>query len=152
MTKTLTVKEATEKWVGEFNRIPLSLIEKAYPNMEDIHILSTEKECSNCGNNVYELNDEKEKVCDSCDEVHEFYDVYGFPMWGTVWTFGDGLDDDWIRKNLDVVADCGIWVYESEELGIFFGIDGAGYDFYENHWIPLYEARGLKWHTEKEVI
>lgn len=26
------------------------------------------------------------------------------------------------------------------------GIDGAGYDFYEAHWIPLYEARGLHWH------
>ena len=26
-----------------------------------------------------------------------------------------------------------------------------GYDFYENHWIPLYKARGLQWHeTETE--
>lgn len=28
----------------------------------------------------------------------------------------------------------------------------SGYDFYEAHWIPLYEARGLKWHKESEEI
>lgn len=31
------------------------------------------------------------------------------------------------------------------------GIDGAGYNFYEAHWLPLYNARGLQWHdTETE--
>ena len=36
-------------------------------------------------------------------------------------------------------------------FGYFFGIDGAGYSFYEEHWIPLYKARGLQWHkTEGE--
>ena len=39
-------------------------------------------------------------------------------------------------------------MYESGEFGYFFGIDGAGYDFYECHWIPLYKARGLQWHDE----
>ena len=34
--------------------------------------------------------------------------------------------------------------------GYFFGIDGAGYSFYEEHWIPLYKARGLQWHKENE--
>lgn len=29
------------------------------------------------------------------------------------------------------------------------GIDGAGYDFYEAHWEPLYKARGLHWHSEE---
>ena len=44
----------------------------------------------------------------------------------------------------------GFRIYESEEFGYFFGIDGAGYNFYDSHWIPLYDARGLKWHREEE--
>ena len=44
------------------------------------------------------------------------------------------------------MADCGFRIYEQEDYGYIFGIDGAGYDFYEAHWIPLYKARGLKWH------
>ena len=27
-------------------------------------------------------------------------------------------------------------------------MDGCGYDFYLEHWVPLYKARGLKWHDE----
>ena len=49
---------------------------------------------------------------------------------------------------------CGFRIYESEEFGYFFGIDGAGYSFYDEHWVPLYRARGLHWHdpaTEKET-
>ena len=44
------------------------------------------------------------------------------------------------------MSNCGFRIYESEEFGYFFGIDGAGYDFYESHWEPLYKARGLHWH------
>ena len=44
------------------------------------------------------------------------------------------------------MSDCGFRVYQHEEWGFFFGIDGAGYDFYSEHWIPLYKRRGLQWH------
>lgn len=70
------------------------------------------------------------------------------PMWGTLWSFGDSADDYWL-ENMDgirIMSECGFRVYESEDFGYFFGIDGAGYDFYESHWIPLYKARGLQWH------
>ena len=43
-------------------------------------------------------------------------------------------------------------MYKHEEFGYFFGIDGAGYDFYEAHWTPLYKARGLHWHDERTEI
>ena len=70
------------------------------------------------------------------------------PMWGTMWSFGDNVDDWWLEKNggLQAMSNCGFRIYESEEFGYFFGIDGAGYDFYESHWEPLYKARGLQWH------
>ena len=73
------------------------------------------------------------------------------PMWNTLWTFGDSSDewltfDDGIRK----MSECGFRIYESDDFGYFFGIDGTGYSFYEKHWIPLYKARGLQWHDTDE--
>ena len=70
------------------------------------------------------------------------------PMWGTMWSFGDSCDDWWLEEDngIELMSQCGFRIYESEEFGYFFGIDGAGYDFYAEHWIPLYKARGLQWH------
>lgn len=70
------------------------------------------------------------------------------PMWGTLWAFSDGFDKEWLDDpdNLQAMANCGFRIYGSEDYGYLFGIDGAGYDFYEQHWIPLYKARGLMWH------
>ena len=51
---------------------------------------------------------------------------------------------------MQIMANCGFRIYESEDYGYIFGIDGAGYDFYEAHWIPLYKAIGLKWHDNEE--
>jgi len=85
------------------------------------------------------------------DEFPEDCDT--LPIWGTMWAFGDNIDNDWIRgkfgqDGLQLMADCGFRIYESEDWGYIFGIDGCGYDFYEDHWIPLYKARGLRWHEE----
>lgn len=70
---------------------------------------------------------------------------YGLPMWSWLWN-PESIDEVWIRENLETVSECGFRIYESDEVGILLGIDGAGYDFYEEHWIPLYKARGLQWH------
>lgn len=139
----ITIKEATQKWVGEFNSIPLSLIEKAYPDFSEIYFHSTQKECEDC-----QSTDIEENKCCYC-ESEEVSDNYSFPMWGTVWSL-HSLDEDWVLGNLDIVSDCGFYVYETDEIGVFIGIDGAGYDFYEAHWIPLYKARSLQWHNVNE--
>lgn len=147
-------QDAVRKWVNEFNTIPLDLIEKAYPNMEGIEVLATERECANCGCTDFtaEGSDEEDGedilTCTSCGG-NEFTQSYGLPMWGSMWTFDSNLDKEWAKRNTETMRECGIWVYESDELGIFFGVDGAGYDFYEAHWEPLYDARGLNWHTEE---
>lgn len=67
------------------------------------------------------------------------------PMWGWLWLIDDISDSDWMRGNIETVAELGFDVFESDD-GLFLGIDGAGYDFYGEHWIPLYKARGLQWH------
>lgn len=88
----------------------------------------------------------------SCDEddfeiLHEDY----LPAWSTMWSFDDRADEWWLSNGngLLEMSECGFRIFESEEFGYFFGIDGAGYDFYEVHWEPLYKARGLRWHDEK---
>ena len=65
----------------------------------------------------------------------------GIPMWGTMWSFHDSADNGWFEFEYDeaikAMSDCGFRVYESDDYGYFFGIDGYGYDFYEHHWVPL---------------
>lgn len=80
----------------------------------------------------------------------ERQDYDRFPMWSTMWQFKDSSDEDWARSHLSEMAACGFRLYESEDYGLVFGIDAAGMDFYEAFWIPLYKARGLRWH-DKEV-
>lgn len=164
MTKEKNIKEATEKWVGEFNAIPMFLMEKAYggDNFGSLEELTKQR----IGDYVYvfDLSDSFEikevyedyiMVEDSEGEKikiengdYEVEDEGGFPMWGTMWTFGNSLDSEWVLKNLQTVSDLGFRIYEDYENGeIYIGIDGAGYDFYEAHWIPLYKARGLQWHN-----
>ena len=78
----------------------------------------------------------------------------GLPMWGTMWSFGDSCDEHWLDDmygydGIVAMSQCGFRIFKSYEFGYFFGIDGAGYNFYESHWLPLYKARGLEWHDPK---
>lgn len=160
MTKKLTEREAAEKWVNEFNAIESTLLEKIIKcdpdSFREITPLAV-------GDYVYidshYTSGEIEDIDYSNEQVviegntYNFDDVYkeeygGLPMWGTLWTFGERLDEDWARENLEVMAQCGFRIYEFEDTGtLYYGIDGCGYNFYDAHWIPLYKARGLKWHS-----
>ena len=126
ITKGLTLREATQEWVNSFNAIPTQMIAKLW-NAEP---------------------DDWQEVTNS-DNEDENYDQ--LPMWGTMWSFGDSLDNYWLEEKDGIIrmSQCGFRIFESEEFGYFFGIDGAGYDFYESHWIPLYNERGLKWHDTR---
>lgn len=117
----MTKLEATRRWVSEFNAIPVSVIEKLWR----YDMASVEELTPNW-------------------EDHDRF----LPTWGTVWTFNDLLDEEWAEKHIEEIAKCGFRIYRNDDLGLFIGIDGGGYNFYEAHWIPLYELRGLKWHDE----
>lgn len=122
-----TIREATEAWVREFNAIQISMIDKLMQ---------------------YEPYSWREVTV--FDEDADRY-MERLPMWGTMWSFGDRLDDWWLEEKggIEAMSRCGFRIYESDEHGFFFGIDGAGYDFYEAHWIPLYKERGLQWHKDE---
>lgn len=168
-----TMLEATREWVKEFNAYPLSMIEKLFaaepddwreitPISEGCRVWSNGyQECGRIteiiedeeGNEVVKVElDNGEEVETQREDLSREDDTY-FPMWGTMWQFGDSCDDYWLENDngLNEMAKCGFRIYESEEFGYFFGIDGAGYNFYDEHWLPLYKARGLQWHNEEVV-
>lgn len=96
---------------------------------------------------VYE--DDKEKIVTyPADEVyrsHGWQGEKGLPMWGTMWVLNR---NDWMDRVQDL-SDSGFAVFDvyDEDLMVV-GIDGAGYDFYEDHWEPLYDRLGLDWHKQ----
>lgn len=117
---------SVERMVGEFNEIPTEMFKIAvnadYEAWEEVTIFDEE-----------EMN---------CLEV--------FPMWGTMWSFGCSLDDDWLEYEggLEIMSKIGFRIYKHEEFGYFFGVDSTG-DFYRNYWTPLYLARGWTWHLQE---
>ena len=162
-----TIKEAAEVWVREMNAIPqemvLRLMNADPDDWSEVtrpakynHVYDDSKneygEITEINDDIYsvELNNGEEIEC-----VEDDFEVCRddlLPMWGTMWSFGDNIDDYWLeeKNGLELMSRCGFRIYQSEEFGYYFGIDGAGYDFYEDHWIPLYKARGLHWHKESE--
>lgn len=170
-----TIKDAATSWVESFNAIPQSVVSKLMEFDESIHEITP----PSVGDRVYIFDGKWSgnygTICKSNYRGNENFliDIDGeeqkrivpenyisverdsfLPMWGTMWTFSDSCDEEWangeyLGPHLQEMADCGFRIYESEDFGIIFGIDGCGYDFYSSHWCPLYIARGLKWHKEE---
>lgn len=57
------------------------------------------------------------------------------------------LDSKPSPQEIQEFNDCGISVFEDEDGGWYFGVDGCGYDFYEAHWIDLYRHLGICHHS-----
>ena len=164
----MTVKEAAESWVQSFNAIPQSMIAKLMHNDPDewlevssplvgdvVHVYDL---CAN-GEIIKSYIQDDDRIYDIelfdskliCSLPHHAFEVmYDFPlpMCGTMWSFNDSADNWWLEDGdgIVVMSNCGFRIFEHDEFGFFFGIDGIGYDYYEAHWIPLYNARGLLWH------
>jgi hypothetical protein len=163
----MTINDAAHEWVREFNAIPQGMIAELMEHDIDSWHEVTKK---SIGDRVYCYDYNEYGEIESYDVETEIYTVAldnnksvnvaeedmeldhydGLPMWGTMWSFGDSADDWWLSdgNGIRIMSQCGFRIYEHEEYGYYFGIDGAGYDFYEAHWIPLYKARGLRWHDE----
>lgn len=165
MNTDMTLLEATQHWVYGFNAIPTAMIARL---MEQKPEEWAEVTISTIGDTIYvydagingtitaQVEDGYQILLDNGMEIiataNEFTLVQPdiLPMWSTMWSFGDSVDDNWLKNGagLTALSECGFSVFYHEEFGYFFGIDGAGYDFYEEHWIPLYIARGLHWHNQ----
>lgn len=168
-----TLAEATQAWVAEFSRFPTDMIETLMaacdpddwmevtpPAVGDrVYLYAAESDMDE--GEIIDYDDENGQYKIKDDDGFEFWtttdefdvDRYDItPMWGSMWQFKDMLDDDWLEEGdgIQALADCGFRIYHHTEWGYFFGIDGAGYDFYSAHWEPLYKKRGLQWHEREE--
>lgn len=123
-----TREDAARVWVNGFNAFPLDMLLKATDGGDDLIEITPYTEA------------EQAEV-----EGQDY-----FPMWETLWQFDDCTDERWAEseEGLNALKNCGFRVYQSAEWGVFFGIDGAGYSFIREHFIPLYIARGLRWSEE----
>ena len=163
----VTKREAAEMWANEFDAIPESVLVKlqelsGYSDIEEItppalydrvDVFSEGEEgeiidITDDGEYIVKLDNDETVTLEN--DNFEVLKEYGLPMWNTLWSFSDSCDINWAENHLQEIANCGFKIYQSEDYGIIIGIDGCGYDFYESHWIPLYNARGLHWHDVEE--
>lgn len=127
-----TKREAARAMIEKcFSCIPLDLIEKAYFNGWDDYRFE----------NITPLSEEE--VEDS-----------GLPMWSTLFLINDDVILSRVKEDLQAVKELGFLIYIDDEDRLYLGINGCGYDFYAEHWIPLYEWLGLSWdkETRKEEV
>ena len=164
----MTIKEAAESWVDSFNAIQQGMIARLMQCDPDEWLEITRPLVGDCVH-IYDLCANGEIIKSYIKDDEHIYDIelfdsklicslsnrafevmYDFhlPMCGTMWSFNDSADNWWLEEDngIDIISQCGFRIFEHDEFGYFFGIDGIGYDFYEGHWIPLYKARGLQWH------
>lgn len=126
--KNKKLLECCQNWVSSFNAIPIDVVKCVSEYGAGKFVLLSDI-----------LEDDYFDLCNSSGVP--------LPIWSTLWTFGESSDEEFFRDNIKLMSDCGFLVYDSEIFdSLVFGINGAGYSFFDSHWIPLYNARGLKWH------
>lgn len=171
----MTVSDAAREWVREFNAIPTDMVEMLMAADPDdwseitvpgpgsrVYVYASESSCEEdygpgeaAGydeeSGLYEVRLDSGALLSLEERDFDLEWDSVLPMWSTMWSFRELLDDEWLDSGgIAIMSRCGFRVYQSERFGYFFGIDGCGYDFYESHWVPLYKARGLRWHDQEE--
>lgn len=71
-----TIYDATYAWVNSFNAIPTSLLDEWNESRDGYGL----------------------KKLTPSDETEGY-----FPMWGTMWSFGDSCDDWWLEQNIELM-------------------------------------------------
>lgn len=110
--------EGVRRWVEQWNEIPTEAV-------------------------TYLARELGYKTLAGDEESHYSEDLVA---WGEMWTFKNHTDETWASKNPDAFERAGISLFDVEKVGLVFGVDGGGYSFLEDHFLPLYIERGLRWH------
>lgn len=170
--KGMTRLDAAHGWVREFNAIQQGIIDKlmsanideweevTVPSAGDrVYVFDLPIETEGYGtiksydleSDLYAIELDEGNLVSVTRDGFEVERDGRLPMWSTMWSFGDSVDEYWLEEmnGIQIMSDCGFRIYQHEEYGFFFGIDGCGYDFYSQHWLPLYNARGLEWHDSE---
>ena len=133
---------------GDFNDIRLDNVQKIFPNWFE-NALTVEPTNQALKDSGYYPTMMTENQID--EAKNELMDQQREIMWSTLFEAKDNTIKDWILENSDkIINEAGFAIIdlsrENEgeyETGVFLGINGAGYDFYEAHWIPLYKIFGV---------
>lgn len=155
-------QQAVETWVSFLNNVPKDIIERLYlegeGQLEEINQLYKGLYVRighlNVSGHIVSVDTENKTVTVDIDgteiktHVHNIIDERDpLPSWETLWMFNNQFELKWVSQNIETLNELGFRVYEDSEKGhVFIGIDGGGYDFFEKHWEPLYDAMGLSWH------
>ena len=131
----------------DFNDIRLENVEKVFPYWyeETLTVEPTDKEVLDNYNKKSMTEDELE------DAKMEMMDTQREVMWGTLFEAKNKFVAEDIIDNSDaIISDAGFTIIdlsrENEgeyETGVFLGVNGMGYDFFDAHWIPLYKILGV---------
>lgn len=136
-----------------FNSLSFELLKKAVGEGAEIDLIqnpSDERILKEYKEDVLSDNDEKmsdEELLEACFERYQESEHY--PMWSTIFEAKDNFLSEKIMNDIDGLYDLGIGVIgpTDDTLACLF-IAGAGYDFYNAHWIPLFKH----WDWIKEEI
>ncbi len=148
--------DVVKRMDSDFNEIQLENLKTVNENyFEDI--VTTEPNITdlkdyfgemNLSDKEFEAKHDEDKLDEAKDELRRDQEEI---MWGTVFEAKSQLLADKIIENSDkIIQDAGLTVIDmsrSDDDGryataVFLGVNGAGYDFYEQHWIPLYRIFG----------
>ena len=149
-------KNVEGRFDHDFNEIKLENLQSVNQNwFEDV--ISTEPRMEDIKDHFGEssLSDAKFKKQHSESEIEdakqELMDEQREIMWGTLFEAKDTMLAEKIKENSEaLINDAGITIVDmsnsdkadSYQTGVFLGINGAGYDFYEQHWVPMYRIFG----------
>ena len=133
---------------SDFNDIRLENLQKVFPYWFE-NTLTVEVTDEDIQNEGYEVEDMDENQID--DARSEIENQQREVMWGTIFEAKDNTIKDWILNDYEkIITEAGFTIIdlsrENEgeyETGVFLGVNGAGYDFYDQHWIPLYKIFGV---------
>ena len=140
----------------DFNDVRLENLNKTYPDWYE-YIVMTEPRMEDLKDyfGEYKLSDkefeEKHTESEIDDAKTELRDQQQEIMWGTLFEAKDQFLADKILENSDaIINDAGFRIIDISRrdedgaygTGVFLGVNGAGYDFYEQHWVPLYRIFG----------
>jgi hypothetical protein len=121
-----------------------------FESVEEFETWNEAQDDSAKGDYSYEEN---KYTCAGCGHVHEdeppmAEPEYAFPV---AWNAMFHTDRFTSKSFATLAAEAGFFVFESEYYqGYILGVDGGGYSFKDDHFTPLYNALGLKWHDEEQ--
>ena len=131
----------------DFNDIRLENLEKIFPYWFEntITVEPTDEEVLDNYNKASMTEDEFEEA------KNEMMDTQREVMWSTLFEAKNKFVAEDIIDNSDaIISDAGFTIIdlsrENEgeyETGVFLGVNGMGYDFFDAHWIPLYKILGV---------